>query len=156
MAGEYRPEPPPVVGENPLLLSGLALAGANRRASAGPEEDDGILTAEEVAGMDLSGVDWVVLSACDTGVGEFIAGEGMFGLQRAFQVAGARTVVTSLWPVEDEATRAWMRILYQERLKGASSAEAVRNANLKMIERLRRTGLPPHPYFWGAFVAVGE
>ncbi len=148
--------PPPVVGENPLLLSGLALAGANHRASAGPEEEDGILTAEEVAAMDLSGVDWVVLSACDTGVGEFKAGEGMFGLRRAFQVAGARTVITSLWSVEDEATRAWMRNLYQERLSGASTAEAVRNASRRMIESLKRSGLPAHAYYWAGFVAVGD
>jgi CHAT domain-containing protein len=106
--------------------------------------------------MDLAGVDWVVLSACDTGVGEYMAGEGMFGLRRAFQVAGARTVITSLWPVEDDAARAWMRKLYQERLAGVSAAEAVRNADLKMIQSLKRTGLPAHPYFWGAFVAVGE
>jgi CHAT domain-containing protein/tetratricopeptide (TPR) repeat protein len=153
---QNQPEPPPAVGENPLLLSGLALAGANHRASAGPQDDDGILTAEEVAAMDLAGVDWVVLSACDTGVGEYMAGEGMFGLRRAFQVAGARTVITSLWPVEDDAARAWMRKLYQERLAGVSAAEAVRNADLKMIQSLKRTGLPAHPYFWGAFVAVGE
>jgi CHAT domain-containing protein/tetratricopeptide (TPR) repeat protein len=155
-ARQNEPEPPPVVGENPLLLSGLALAGANHRATAGPQDDDGILTAEEVAAMDLAGVDWVVLSACDTGVGEYRAGEGMFGLRRAFQVAGARTVITSLWPVEDGAARALMRNLYQERLGGASTAEAVRNADLKMIERLKRSGLPAHPYFWGAFVAVGD
>ncbi|HEU5179504.1 MAG TPA: CHAT domain-containing tetratricopeptide repeat protein [Candidatus Polarisedimenticolia bacterium] len=145
----------PVIGENPLLLSGLALAGANHRASAGPNEDDGVLTAEEVAAMDLSGVDWVVLSACDTGVGEYMAGEGIFGLRRAFQVAGARTVITSLWSVQDEATHTWMRNLYKERLEGASTAEAVRNASRRMIASLRQSGLPAHPYFWGGFVAVG-
>ena len=149
-------DPPPVVGENPLLLSGLALAGANQRALAGPEDEDGVLTAEEVAALDLSGVEWVVLSACDTGIGEYKAGEGMFGLRRAFQVAGARTVIMSLWSVEDEATRGWMRSLYQERLRGASTAEAIRNASLKMMESLERSGLPAHPYLWGGFVAVGD
>jgi CHAT domain len=104
----------PVTAENPLLLSGLAFAGANRRGSAKPDETDGILIAEEIAGINLEGVDWAVLSACDTGVGEIKVGEGVFGLRRAFQVAGAKTVIMSLWPVEDETTRQWMGTLYRE------------------------------------------
>jgi len=83
----------PASAENPLLLSGLAFAGANRRTSAKPEESDGILTAEEIASLNLEGVDWAVLSACNTGAGEIKVGEGVFGLRRAFQVAGAKTVV---------------------------------------------------------------
>ena len=82
-----RPMSPP---ENPLVLSGLAFAGANLRAAAGADEDDGILTAEEVASLDLTGVEWAVLSACDTGLGLIHAGEGVLGLRRAFHVAGAR------------------------------------------------------------------
>ena len=94
---------------------GLALSRANRRALASADGDDGILTAEEVAGLDLSGVKWAVLSACDTGVGEIAAGEGVFGLRRAFQIAGVRSVIMSLWSVEDLSTRAWMRALYEGR-----------------------------------------
>jgi CHAT domain-containing protein len=122
--------PAEVVGENPLLLSGLAFAGANLRESAAPDEDDGILTAEEIASLDLSSVEWAVLSACDTGVGEVRAGEGVFGLRRAFQVAGARTLIMSLWPVEDEATRAWMRELYTNRfVEGMSTIDSVRRGH---------------------------
>lgn len=143
--------------ENPLLLSGLALAGANRRAAAGPDDDDGILTAEEVASLDLDGVEWAVLSACDTGVGEIRAGEGVFGLRRAFQVAGARTVIMSLWSVDDQATRAWMRALYEGRLqRGLSTADAVHHASLATLRDRRARGLSTHPFYWAAFVAAGD
>ena len=124
---------------NPLRLSGLALAGANRRAFARADEDDGILTAEEVASLDLEGVEWAVLSACDTGVGEIKVGEGVFGLRRAFQVAGARTVIMSLWSVDDQATRAWMRALYEGRFqKRLSTADAVHQASLTVLARSPR------------------
>jgi CHAT domain-containing protein len=149
--------PDPAFTDNPLLLSGLALAGANGRAMAGPDEDDGILMAEEVASLDLSGVEWAVLSACDTGVGEIRAGEGVFGLRRAFQVAGARTVIMSLWSVEDQATRAWMRALYEARFqKRLSTADAVHAASLAMLQERRAKGQSTHPFFWAAFVAAGD
>jgi CHAT domain-containing protein/tetratricopeptide (TPR) repeat protein len=150
---------PPVteVGENPLLLSGLVLAGANHRDQAGPDEEDGILTAEEIASLDLSGVEWAVLSACETGVGAVRAGEGVFGLRRAFQVAGARTLIMSLWSVEDEATRAWMGHLYRARLEeGKDTAESVRAASLAVLAERRAKGESTHPFYWGAFVAVGD
>ena len=92
-----------ILPDNPLLLSGLALAGANQRRPTRADPEDGILTAEEVAALDLDGVEWAVLSACDTGVGGIKAGEGVFGLRRAFRVAGARTIIMSLWAVEDRA-----------------------------------------------------
>jgi CHAT domain-containing protein len=143
--------------ENPLRLSGLALAGANRRAQAKPDEDDGILTAEEVATLNLQGVEWAVLSACDTGVGEIKAGEGVFGLRRAFQVAGARTVIMSLWSVEDQATRAWMRALYEGRFqRNLSTADAVHQASLTVLRDRRARGLSTHPFYWAAFVAAGD
>jgi tetratricopeptide (TPR) repeat protein len=146
-----------LAGENPLLLSGLALAGANHREAAGPEEEDGILTAEEIAALDLSGVEWAVLSACDTGVGEIQAGEGVFGLRRAFQVAGARTLIMSLWSVEDESAREWMRALYEARLEaGMSTAEAVRHASLAVLRARRARGESDHPFYWAGFVAAGD
>ncbi len=144
-------------GENPLLLSGLALAGANRRDQAGPDQEDGILTAEEIAALDLSGCEWAVLSACETGLGEVRAGEGVFGLRRAFQVAGAGTVIMSLWSVEDEAARRWMRALYAGRLvRGLSTAAAVREASLAVLRERRARGQSTHPFYWGAFVAAGD
>lgn len=143
--------------ENPLLLSGLALAGANRRASARPDDDDGILTAEEVASLDLSGVEWAVLSACGTGLGTIRAGEGVFGLRRAFQIAGARTVIMSLWSVDDQATREWMVALYDGRFKKElSTAEAVHAATLAMLRERRSKGLSTAPFYWAAFVAAGD
>jgi CHAT domain-containing protein/tetratricopeptide (TPR) repeat protein len=143
--------------ENPLLLSGLAFAGANRRAAARPDEDDGILTAEEVAGLNLNGVEWAVLSACDTGLGEIRAGEGVFGLRRAFQVAGARTVIMSLWPVDDQATRAWMRALYEARFRrGLSTADAVHAASVTVLRERRAKKQSTLPVYWAAFVAAGD
>jgi tetratricopeptide (TPR) repeat protein len=148
---------PRMLGENPLLLSGLALAGANQRAEARDGEDDGILTAEEIASLDLSSVEWAVLSACETGVGDVLAGEGVFGLRRAFQVAGARTLILSLWGVEDASTRRWMKALYESRLRdGLGTAEAVRAADLKVLSWRRANKLSTHPFYWAGFVAAGD
>jgi CHAT domain-containing protein len=149
--------PPMAPVENPLLLSGLALAGANRRAAAGVKDEDGILTAEEVIALNLEGVQWAVLSACDTGLGQTRAGEGVFGLRRAFQIAGARTLIMSLWSVSDEATTTWMRALYRARLeKQLNTAEAVRDASRSVLQVRRSKGLSTHPFYWAAFVAAGD
>ncbi|HKQ63204.1 MAG TPA: CHAT domain-containing tetratricopeptide repeat protein, partial [Candidatus Polarisedimenticolaceae bacterium] len=154
------PDLPPALaelhGENPLWLSGLALAGANHRESAAPDEEDGIVTAEEVASLDLSGVEWAVLSGCETGLGRVQVGEGMLGLRRAFEDAGARTLILSLWRVDDQATREWMRALYRGRLAGRSTAEAVRSAGLELLRVRRRAARSTHPFAWGAFVASGD
>jgi CHAT domain-containing protein/Tfp pilus assembly protein PilF len=136
--------------ENPLLRSGLALAGANQRRSG--EKDDGILTAAEVAQMDLRGTQLVVLSACETGVGDVQNGEGVYGLRRALVLAGAETQVTSLWKVADEATKDLMVDYYQRLLKGEGRSEALRNAQLTLMKSKDRS----HPYYWAAFVPIGD
>lgn len=147
----------PQSAESPLLLSGLAFTGANRRASAKPDETDGILTAEEIAGMDLQGMDLAVLSACDTGIGEIRVGEGVFGLRRAFQIAGAKTVIMSLWPVEDETTRQWMSTFYREHfLQGQNAGESVRAASLRVLRERRERHQSTSPFYWGAFIAAGD
>jgi tetratricopeptide (TPR) repeat protein/CHAT domain-containing protein len=148
----------PLIGDNPLLLAGLALAGANgRRENGGTAHgEDGILTAEEIASLDLSAVEWAVLSACETGVGEIQPGEGVLGLRRAFETAGAGTLIMSLWKVQDETSRHWMRTLYEGRRAGMSTVEAVRNAGLSVLESRRSQGKSTHPFYWGAFIAAGD
>jgi CHAT domain-containing protein len=149
--------PVAVTGENPMLLSGLVLAGANHRRVAGENEEDGILTAEEIAAMHLNGVEWAVLSACDTGVGPVKAGEGVFGLRRAFQVAGVRTIIMSLWPVEDRTARRCMTALYEGRfVKGLNTAQAVHQASVKILDERRAKGESTHPFYWAGFVAAGD
>ena len=141
--------------ENPLLRSGLALAGAQtwvqgREERLPPEAEDGILTAEDVTGMDLLSTEMVVLSACDTGVGEVRVGEGVFGLRRSFVLAGAKTLVMSLWKVPDRATAELMVDFYTRLLTGQSRAEALRGAQLEMKKKL------PDPLYWGAFILQGD
>jgi tetratricopeptide (TPR) repeat protein/CHAT domain-containing protein len=139
--------------ENPLLRSGLALAGAQTWINGKPlppEAEDGILTAEDVTGLDLLDTELVVLSACETGLGEVRTGEGVFGLRRAFIVAGARTLVMSLWKVPDEQTRELMIDFYQRVLSGQGVADALRQAQLPMKAKY------PDPYYWGAFICQGN
>ncbi|MGH9867114.1 MAG: CHAT domain-containing protein [Candidatus Polarisedimenticolia bacterium] len=140
----------------PLRLSGLALAGANRRRAAASGQDDGLLTAEEIAMIDLEGVDWAVLSGCETGTGEIVGGEGLLGLRRALEIAGARTAIMSLWAVDDGAAGIWMKHLHEGRIAGLSTVDAVRQAGLRMIQAHRERGAATHPFFWGAFVASGD
>ena len=143
--------------ESPLLLSGLALAGANQREAAGAGADDGILTAEEISLLDLSACDWAVLSGCDTGLGALESGEGVFGLRRAFRIAGARSVIMSLWTVDDQSARDWMSALYRHRLvEHVTTPEAVRAASLDLLRQRRASGLATHPHAWAAFIAAGD
>lgn len=160
-------------GFSPNLLSGIALAGANEhvvprdaQSTATVAQDDGILTAEEVASMPL-GAELVVLSACETGLGEVAAGEGLLGLQRAFQVAGARTTVASYWYVNDLATQQLMihfyRNLWQRK---ASRLDALRDAQLHLLnhpEEVRGATPEPRssaartsPLYWAAFTLSGD
>jgi CHAT domain-containing protein len=135
--------------EDPLLRSGLAFAGANVRRGT---EGDGILTAKEASGLNLLGTKLVVLSACDTGVGEIKNGEGVYGLRRALVLAGSETQVMSLWPVSDEGTRDLMIDYYRGLKAGQGRSEALRLVQLKMIA----TGSHKHPYFWASFIQSGE
>ena len=139
--------------ENPLLRAGLALAGANTWLAgrpAPPEAEDGLLTAEDVSGLDLLGTELVVLSACETGLGEVRTGEGVFGLRRAFVLAGARTLVMSLWRVPDRQTAELMADLYRRVLAGEPRALALRAAQLALKARY------DDPYYWGAFICQGD
>ena len=146
-----------VAGPAPLLLAGLALSGANERIGRPVDEDDGILMAEEVATLDLHGVEWAVLSACDTGVGLPRAGEGLFGLRRMFQIAGARTVIVTLWPVVDEITREWMSAAYRGHfVRQRPTADALREATIQLLARRRARQETTHPAYWAAFVGIGK
>jgi CHAT domain-containing protein len=157
LRGGGEPGEDTTVLESPLLRSGLAFAGANHRRSARPGQDDGILTAEEVAALDLVGVEWAVLSACESGLGEVQTGEGVFGLRRAFAAAGVRTLIMSLWPVDDDVTRDWMSRLYRHRfVDGLSTIEAVNRANLGLLAARREAGASTHPFYWAGFVAAGD
>jgi len=139
--------------ENPLLRAGLALAGANTwlRGGTPPDEaEDGLLTAEDVSGLDLLDTELVVLSACETGLGEVRTGEGVFGLQRAFILAGAKTLVMSLWKVDDEATCELMEDFYRRLLAGEPRSDALHAAQQALRQKY------PEPYFWGPFVCLGN
>jgi CHAT domain-containing protein/Tfp pilus assembly protein PilF len=135
--------------ENPLLRSGLALTGANLNRR-GP--DDGILTALEASGLNLWGTNLVTLSACETGVGEVRNGEGVYGLRRAFFLAGTESLVMSLWSVSDRATRDMMTSYYTGLKQGMGRGQALRQAKLAMLQRKDRQ----HPYYWASFIQSGE
>ncbi len=140
-----------VQGFDPMLMSGLALAGLNARIEEG--EDDGLLTSLEVLGLDLDGVELAFLSACETARGVEQAGEGTLGLVQAFALAGARTVVASLWPVDDASTELLVRAFYATYVKGkTSAAEALRAAALALRDEHGRTA----PRHWAAFGAYGR
>jgi len=136
----------PAAAQNPLLRSGLALAGGN------VAQRDGILTALEATGLDLWGTKLVTLSACDTGVGEIQNHEGVYGMRRAFVLAGAETLVMSLWPVSDYVTHDAMVGYYGRLREGAGRGDALRQAKFEILKRSNRR----HPYYWAGFIQSGE
>ena len=136
------------------LKSKLILAGAADIESFTIEDyalyEDGFLTAYEVTQLEVEQTELVVLSACETGLGEIQSGEGVWGLQRAFQVAGARTVMGSLWKISDEATVIFMQTFYKKYFETT-------DVNTAYGEAMKATMLAyPHPYFWGAFILTGS
>jgi CHAT domain-containing protein/Tfp pilus assembly protein PilF len=138
--------------ENPLLRSGLALAGVNQRLGRADQGDDGVLTALEAAGLDLWGTKLVVLSASDTGVGEVKNGEGVFGLRRALSLAGSETQVMSLWPVSDLGARDLMIEYYKALERGEGRGDGLRHVQLEMLKNKGRR----HPFYWASFIQSGE
>jgi CHAT domain-containing protein len=133
---------------NAMLRSGLALAGANTRGAG----DDGILSALEASGLNLWGTKLVVLSACDTGVGVVRNGEGVYGLRRSFLLAGAESLVMSLWPISDRTTRSLMTGYYQNLKHGRGRGESLRQVQLDLLRKQPDL----HPFYWAAFIQSGE
>jgi CHAT domain-containing protein len=141
-----------------MLRSGLLFGGADRVFSGGPSAsdlDDGVLTAYEALGLRLHGTELVILSACETGLGEVKNGEGVFGLRRALEVAGAESILMSMWSVPDRETQELMTLFYEKWLGGKDKHEALREAQLEMRRRTKARYGQDRPFFWGAFVLAG-
>ncbi len=150
---------PANVDEDPMLRSGLFFAGADRaRQGAAPEAgvDDGVLTAYEASQLNLEGTELVVLSACETGLGKELNVDGVFGLRRGLQEAGAGAVMMSMWSVPDQETQELMSLFYRKWLGGMEKPEALRQAQLEERETVKKRYGKDLPFYWGAFVLVGK
>ena len=140
--------------EFPLLRSGFVLSGANffwgKDTTAHPGADDGIVTAQEVANLDFTKTDLVCLSACESALGDINNNEGVYGLQRAFKIAGVKNLLITLWGIPDTQTKELIYIFYTHILQGASYYEALKKAELKMKSKY------PDPVVWAGFELIGE
>jgi CHAT domain-containing protein len=132
-----------------LLRSYLFFAGANTRSTS---DNDGTLTALEAANLNLWGTKLVVLSACNTGVGEVKTGEGVYGLRRALVLAGSESQMMSLWPVSDQGTQVLMTEYYRRLKAGEGRSDALQNTQLWMLKHPRWK----HPFYWASFIQSGE
>ncbi|HEX5718495.1 MAG TPA: CHAT domain-containing protein, partial [Thermoanaerobaculia bacterium] len=145
-------EAPSEAGDT-MFNAGLVFAGANavlRGREIDPLMGAAILTGEEAATLHLAGTELVVLSACRSGLGQPVRGEGVFGLHRAFASAGARSVVVSLWKIPDAETKDLMVDFYRELRQGRQRASALREAKRRMRKK------HSHPFFWGSFLCHGD
>lgn len=142
-----------------MLRAGLFFAGADRvRQGAAPEAgvDDGVLTAYEASQLNLQGTELVVLSACETGLGKDLNIDGVFGLRRGLQEAGADALMMSMWSVPDKETQELMSLFYQKWLGGMEKPEALRQAQLEERETVKKRYGKDLPFYWGAFVLIGR
>jgi CHAT domain-containing protein len=140
---------------DPLSRCGLVLAGYNKRGTAGPNDEDGVLTGQEIVGLDLRGTKFVILSGCDTALGE-TSGDSVAALRQAFQMAGAADVISTLWPVPDTETGRLIGRFYDRLASGASQSDVLAAAQREAINDRRKKNGTAHPYYWGALSITGR